>query len=320
MTGEVIRKEPSTMAGSISKKVLYLLVGALAVAVVGGCATAPERPDPAVENARRVYATAADRPHVKEYAPVPLREAYLNLKRAEEAESAAARNHFSYLAERQAALAIAVTQRRIAEDEMAQLADRRDSLLLQSQRHRAQEAEREAERLRGEGELARQQALETERQAERMRRRLEHQARETQELRRQLAEFKTRETDRGLVLTLDSFLFETDSAVLKPGTFRSLEKLSDYLKQNPRRNIVIEGHTDSTGDAEYNLGLSRRRADAVAQALRSQGIEPGRIVTQGYGQEYPVASNDTPAGRLQNRRVEIIIEGESAIRAGDGRR
>jgi outer membrane protein OmpA-like peptidoglycan-associated protein len=82
---------------------------------------------------------------------------------------------------------------------------------------------------------------------------------------------------------------------------------------------MIEGHTDSTGSAEYNLALSRRRAEAVAQALRSQGIDSDRIVTRGYGQEYPVASNDTPSGRLQNRRVEVIIENATETRAGTAR-
>ena len=304
------------MAGITFKKAFHLLACSLVVALIGGCATAPARPDPAVESARRAYSAAAERPHVKEYAPIPLREAYLNLKRAEEAESAAARDHFAYLAERQAGLALAMTHRRIAEDEMAQMAEERDSLVLQSQRRRTQEAEMEAERLRSERELARQRAIETERQAERFRWESE---REKQRLREQLAELEARETDRGLVLTLDSFLFETNRADLKAGAFRSLEKLSDFLKQNPDRNIMIEGHTDSTGSAEYNLDLSRRRAQAVAQALRSQGIEPDRIVTRGYGQEYPVASNDTPSGRLQNRRVEVIIEDATETRAGTSR-
>lgn len=297
------------MAGNLFRKASHLLAYSLVVAFVGGCATAPARTDPVVENARRAYSAAAERPHVKEYAPIPLREAYLNLRRAEEAESAAARNHFAYLAERQAALALAMTHRRIAEDEMAQLAEDRDSLVLRSQRQRTQEAEMEADRLRREKELARQQAEKFRWESER----------ETQRLREQLAELEARETDRGLVLTLDNFLFETNRADLKAGAFRSLEKLSDFLKQHPDRNIMIEGHTDSTGSAEYNLDLSRRRAQAVAQALRSQGIEPDRIITRGYGQEYPVASNDTPSGRLQNRRVEVIIEGQTETRAGTAR-
>lgn len=185
----------------------------------------------------------------------------------------------------------------------------------------------EAERLRRDRELARERVGQTEREAEILRRqaemaqmRLERQSRETQELRQELAEFKAMETDRGLVLTLDSFLFETDSSTLKPGAYRGLEKLSGYLKQNPDANIVIEGHTDNTGSAEYNLDLSRQRADAVARALRSQGVQSNRIETRGHGEGYPVASNDTQAGRLQNRRVEIVIEGEPETRAGGGRR
>ena len=94
----------------------------------------------------------------------------------------------------------------------------------------------------------------------------------------------------------------------------SIDILADFLRKYPKRNVLIEGFTDSTGTETYNLGLSQQRADAVRDSLRARGIATERITTQGYGKQFPVASNKTPAGRQQNRRVEIIIldEGVSA--------
>jgi outer membrane protein OmpA-like peptidoglycan-associated protein len=72
--------------------------------------------------------------------------------------------------------------------------------------------------------------------------------------------------------------------------------------------VSIEGHTDSIGSQSYNLDLSERRATAVRDFLMAQGVEAGRINTVGYGKAYPVASNDTEAGRQQNRRVEVVMQ------------
>ncbi|MGA7305130.1 MAG: OmpA family protein, partial [Rhodothermales bacterium] len=78
-----------------------------------------------------------------------------------------------------------------------------------------------------------------------------------------------------------------------------------------KRNILIEGFTDNVGKTSYNVDLSQRRANAVRDALISKGISQSRIRTNGLGEEYPVATNDTEAGRQQNRRVEIVISDES---------
>ena len=84
-------------------------------------------------------------------------------------------------------------------------------------------------------------------------------------------------------------------------------RLADFMKAYPDRSVVVEGHTDSTGDESYNLQLSELRARSVEDVLIRQGIDPARISTRGYGEAYPVASNDSSAGRQQNRRVEIVI-------------
>jgi outer membrane protein OmpA-like peptidoglycan-associated protein len=79
------------------------------------------------------------------------------------------------------------------------------------------------------------------------------------------------------------------------------------LRYNPGSNVQVIGHTDNTGSTSYNQALSERRAAAVSAILTSNGVDPARVATAGRGYHQPVASNDTPGGRAQNRRVEIII-------------
>ncbi|MCL4485786.1 MAG: OmpA family protein [Nitrospirae bacterium] len=130
-------------------------------------------------------------------------------------------------------------------------------------------------------------------------------------LREQLANLKAKKTDRGLVLTLGSVLFDLNRASLKSGGIKNVNRLARFMQSDPKRNVMIEGYTDSTGSPEYNKKLSKRRADAVRDALIKDGINPQRIVTKGFGKDYPVASNKTAEGRQENRRVEVVISDEN---------
>ncbi len=105
-----------------------------------------------------------------------------------------------------------------------------------------------------------------------------------------------------------NILFDHDKSVIKPMYLAEIDRAAAFLAQYPGAEIAIEGHTDSTGDASYNERLSQRRADAVKNALVSRhGIMASRIYTYGYGEARPIASNDTAAGRAENRRVIIAI-------------
>jgi OmpA-OmpF porin, OOP family len=124
----------------------------------------------------------------------------------------------------------------------------------------------------------------------------------------ELAELRADRTERGLVVTLgDEVLFDVDQAELKPGGMQQLARVAEFLREHPDRKVLIEGHTDSTAPDTYNLALSQRRANAVEDFLITQGVEPTRISAIGYGEQLPIATNDTAAGRQANRRVEIVV-------------
>ena len=140
--------------------------------------------------------------------------------------------------------------------------------------------------------------------------------REKAELRDQLRQqlnqiLETRETARGLIVNLSDVLFDTGSANLKQGAREKLAKVAGILLSHPGLKLEIEGHTDSVGSADYNQRLSENRAGSVRTYVVEQGIASNSVGTTGFGETMPVASNDTPAGRQQNRRVELIVSGES---------
>lgn len=115
-------------------------------------------------------------------------------------------------------------------------------------------------------------------------------------------------TGNELIVTLpQDILFATDSADVGPALQSDLRAVANNLRQYPNSVIEVTGHTDNVGDADYNLSLSRRRAASVASVLFGYGVQPSRVVTIGYGEDRPIASNLNAAGRQQNRRVEIII-------------
>ena len=140
--------------------------------------------------------------------------------------------------------------------------------------------------------------------------------REKAELRDQLRQqlnsiLETRESARGLIVNLSDVLFDTASSNLKAGTREKLAKVAGILLSHRGLKLQVEGHTDSVGSADYNQRLSENRAVSVRAYLVEQGIAPNSIGTAGFGETAPVASNDTPTGRQQNRRVELIVSGES---------
>ena len=195
----------------------------------------------------------------------------------------------------------------------------------------AEGAKREAAERAKETERARKEAEAMARETERARKEVEAMAREAEQARflvvaetekadqakaemdqlsRELSDLKAKQTERGIVLPMGDVLFEFGKSELSLVAIRNVNKLADFLQQYPARNLLIEGHTDSVGSEEFNLALSEKRANGVRDQLVAKGIAAERITPMGYGKKYPVAGNDTPAGRQQNRRVEVVILNE----------
>lgn len=257
--------------------------------VLAGCAMQPEKPSQLSEAEERISALE-ENPAVSRHAPARLTEAQRALGTAqrlhEENAPAEAIEHYAYIADRKAQIAEAETRRALVRSSAEQVEQQRQMTLLQDRERELEQARQEAQQAREEAERLRRQAEE------------------------QLAELEPRQTERGVVLTLDEVLFGFDEATLEPGSVREVDRLAEFLQANPGYQILIEGHTDATGPEEYNQQLSERRAQAVQQALQERGVEAERIRSAGLGENFPVATNDTQQGRLQNRRVEVIVSQE----------
>jgi outer membrane protein OmpA-like peptidoglycan-associated protein len=191
----------------------------------------------------------------------------------------------------------------------------------------AARASEEAARLRA--EQARASALEQQRQAEQarlMQQQAEQKAQEADRLRQQaeqaqqqlrqqlLAQFnlilETRDTARGLIVNMSDVLFDFNKYTLRPAAREKLAKISGIILSHPGLRLEVDGYTDSVGTDSYNMKLSEQRAGEVRGYLTGQGIASENVAALGFGKENPVASNDTAAGRQQNRRVELVVSGD----------
>ena len=119
---------------------------------------------------------------------------------------------------------------------------------------------------------------------------------------------ETHQSGHGTTLIVNDVLFDFEKAELHSGADKIVSRAVDYLRSNPESEVTIEGHTDHIGPKSYNQKLSEKRAKAIANALKENGISADRISTVGYGETKPLASNDTVDGRRTNRRVELILQ------------
>jgi outer membrane protein OmpA-like peptidoglycan-associated protein len=115
------------------------------------------------------------------------------------------------------------------------------------------------------------------------------------------------ERDRLIATMSNSLLFDVNSAIIKPGAIDGLTQVADVLIRYPETTIVVKGYTDTTGTEAYNQELSERRAKSVGNFMIGKGVDAGRVTAIGFGEQFPIASNDSEAGRQQNRRVELEI-------------
>lgn len=292
------------------KKGAWKTIVFLCLPLAASCVSTPSADPEALVRARASVAAAQADPEVVARAPIELEAARSRLARAEATAregDGAEMAHQAYLAEQRSRIARELAQARRHDAEITRAGEARNRMLAES---RSEEKYRAAE---AEAALARARAAQEQQSV--ANREL---AAEVQRLQAQVRELEARQTQRGWVITLGSdLLFDSGRATLKPGGRRALANIARIMRNEPERNIAIEGFTDDRGSAEANRRLSERRAQTVRSALVAAGVAPARIVARGLGESYPVASNASPAGRQLNRRVEILI-GEHAGRAATG--
>lgn len=288
-----------------------LLISSLGIVfLLSGCASLPDR-IPELEQAREAV-NAVDRdPMAERVSGAELKKAKQALQRAESVkESNGELNeilHQAYLANRHADIITARIGEATAREKIERSEAERKQVLLQARAREAEKANAEAELARQEAERAQALAEARGDEAERQRRRANEAIEQAEALEESLAELKAEQTERGLVLTLSDVLFDTNESDLKPGAESAISQLAEFMAENESRQLLIEGHTDSSGDDLYNKALSERRANAVRSALIDKGVDAGRLRAVGRGESVPVATNDTMAGRQENRRVEIVV-------------
>jgi len=274
-----------------------------ALTVVAACSSTPE-PNADFTEAKNAYTEMRSVPNIDQAAGVQLSSAGSAYEKAEAAwkggKDKETIKYFSSIATSKAKAAEAVAQRRLAQERIESSGGERAKLLLENQERETMKAnaqqklsQRENQALKSEVASAKRTAASARMQAA--------------ALSSKLKELQAEQSDRGAVVTLDGVLFESGSAILKPGANRKLERVAGLLLEDQESKVLIEGFTDATGPEVENRELSERRAKAVRRDLMRRGVQSDRVQARGLGEAFPVASNDTPAGRQQNRRVELVI-------------
>jgi outer membrane protein OmpA-like peptidoglycan-associated protein len=301
---------------------IYILLAATVV-LLSACASGPKTTS-LLEQVRVDYAQAQGNPKVATYAALEMQAATEALAKAEAAakgrESLETVDKLAYLTKQKIALTNEVASRKSSEADIAGSAAIRDQVRLDQRtqeanqaRMKAEDAERAAQAARDAAAAATQQKnIAQAKESDAQRLAAEALAR-NQQLEAQLAELAAKKTERGLIITLGDVLFAVDQARLNADGVRMVQRLALVLQQNPKRVVLVEGFTDSTGSTQHNQELSERRSMVVRDALLELGVARTQIAVRGYGEAYPVAPNDTAMNRQLNRRVEIVLSDERGV-------
>jgi outer membrane protein OmpA-like peptidoglycan-associated protein len=278
---------------SVPRTTRLLILTALAAALAA-CSTVPDR-NAALDAAHSRFSVAQSDPQVGALAPEELKRATESLRTADAAQAAgsdrATVDHLAYMSSQRLTIAQDTAASKAAQALTAGAAAERDRLRLAARTNEAASAQQDASA--SQRQLARSDAR-------------------VADLQTQLNALNAKKTERGMVVTLGDVLFDSGKSQLLATSSQDMAQLAEFFKRNPERKASIEGHTDSVGSEESNRLLSERRAGAVKAALVRMDVPANRLSSRGFGEDSPVASNDTPAGRQMNRRVEIVISPDAA--------
>lgn len=293
---------PSKLANAIK-----MSISGIAILTIAACGTTSPKSDDAMV-VRDKLTNLQSNSQLASRAPVEIKEAEVAVRAAEQAKiNTDLAEHRILLADRSIDLAAARAQSRLLVDQRKGLSEERDKVRLDERTREARVAQSDAAQSRNEATKARNDAADARNDAVQARLDTNASERRAADLKAEIATLNAEATDRGLVVTLGDVLFSTDKSDLKPGTTSNLDKLVAFLIKYGDRTLVIEGHTDNTGEKGYNQSLSQRRADSVMNYLLSKGIASGRLSAYGKGEGSPISGNESATGRQLNRRVEVII-------------
>ncbi len=284
-----------------------LIAIAVTAALAAGCASAPQKPAGSEQVRAKLTALQNDAALAAQ-APVATKDAELAVTQAEIIQpDVALAAHRVYIADRKVDTARALAETKAAEQQRTVLNEQSEKARLDARTHEADVAKSDAVTARAENAEQKVAATQARSDADAAQLAANASERQASELQRQLEILQAKPTDRGLVLTLGDTLFATGKSELKSGASANLDRLSDFLTHYPDRTASIEGFTDNTGSEDSNQALSERRADSVKRYLVGRGVQSQRLNSAGRGENAPVGDNETPAGRQQNRRVEVVI-------------
>jgi len=299
----------------------HIVTGLVSAAIfIVGCESAPVTSS-AIENARAAVASAEADPNVAKYAPTELQRARNLLTNAEgNAKAKGIKDpgtaHYAYLATQTSKIAEQRAHEQVATARVKAGEGERQKILLSARENEANSALAQARAANSSAQQALSAAEQARNEAQNALSEKAAAQAEASRLAAELENVKTAQTDRGLVLTLNDVLFDTGRSELKSGSARTIDQIAQFLNAHAERRVQVEGFTDSQGSDAYNQDLSQRRADAVANAIIQRGVEAQRVRALGYGEAYPVATNDNAGSRQLNRRVEIIVaNGDQAVPA-----
>lgn len=293
----------------------YFSPALLAIAVLASACSSMPKTTSLLDQTRGDYVIAQSNPDVTRYASLEMKQAgdalTLANASASDRDSNTEIDRLAYVARQKIALAQEVAKQKSAEADIANAGMAREQLRLDQRTIEANQAKASADAATLAAEAARRDATAAQNRTAEAQRNTQEARRHAERLEAQLADLAAKKTDRGMVITLGDVLFGTDLSRLNTDGIRTAQKLADVLRQNPLRTVLVEGFTDSTGDAAYNQSLSERRAASVQSALLGMGVTRERIAIRGYGQACPVAANTSEATRQLNRRVEIVMSDDS---------
>lgn len=293
---------------------LALAGTATCLVLLAACSTLPAQ-NGALDQARARLNAAQAQPQTLAMAPDELARARESLRRADQAliqgESVDRVNHLAYLALQQVAIAEDTAASRNAQAVVSGAAAERDRMRLDLRTREADTAQAQKSVAEQASAAKTVQLAQSEANAQAERDRVARRDMKVNALETQLREMNARDTERGVIITLGDLLFSTGASHLRPDGQHRMDQLADFMKRNPERSASIEGYTDNVGKADDNQALSDRRAHTVMAALIELGVPVGQLRTQAFGEERPVASNSTTAGRQMNRRVEVVFAREA---------